>query len=129
QSPAPFRQMVHELHPLLPLDAKSGVAPRDERAEGRRDLRIFLRGWRDPPRAPAQARGAGSPPVAGERKSRLKRKAASKAPPVRGRVCPCAGEGTEARAIDGDLRQRVQQVAHRTRKTIKARFHAARPLV
>jgi hypothetical protein len=43
-------------------------------------------------------------------------------PPVRGRrVRPCVAKRTEARALLGDLRQRVQEVACRTRETIKAR--------
>ena len=43
-------------------------------------------------------------------------------PPVRGRgVRPCVAKGTKARALLGDLRQRVEKVARRTRQTIKAR--------
>src|SRR5208337_2280582 len=43
-------------------------------------------------------------------------------PPVRSRrVRPCVAKGTKARALLGDLRQRVGKVARRTRETIKAR--------
>src|ERR1019366_258432 len=37
------------------------------------------------------------------------------------RVRPCVAKRTEARALLGDLRQRVEKVARRTRETIKAR--------
>src|SRR5208283_4936891 len=43
-------------------------------------------------------------------------------PPVRRRgVRPRVAKRTEARALLGDLRQRVEKVARRTRETIKAR--------
>ena len=41
----------------------------------------------------------------------------------RGGVGPCVAEGTEARALGGDRRQYIEQVARRSREPVKPRHH------
>src|SRR5208283_288235 len=54
QPSAALRQLVHELHPLLPLEEKAGLATGAERPRDGGNLRIFLRGGRNPRRSVAQ---------------------------------------------------------------------------